>query len=255
MQNRLPVEDLKKSKLENLLKKVRQVFVDLFSQPSDGEARKNGLFQVERLRIAAYQVDDTSVFDEMQALLALHLGEDDAEIFDQFETLRVEAFRKKVVKKITMFSETIDLTIDREHILNSAISELQRAEFKGANLSTMGTNITFMGQKGADGGALTIEFFASIGAVIFGEECFEKIGAHGEYVNIKQVKDDQEISAELIEKYRFAGKIIGMALLNQGLMSVLVSRALLRQLLEQTDDWKDIREIDPDQYKTYHDTM
>lgn len=186
------------------------------------------------------------------------------QMYNSFLRNNEEAYLNSVRKRIDLFFEAAKvgynelsiakLRIHRNNILASSKQELGKLEVRLVDLSKSRVYIKFIDENGleedgADGGALSREFYPLVLEKLFArKDLFERMGDKDMHINIAPLLPDTELSDEMIEDYRFAGIMLGLAIRTQSPLSDRISLALLSQLLNFDESWMALKDIDPSQY-------
>ena len=143
--------------------------------------------------------------------------------------------------------DTLTLCLNRDSFLTTAFSELMRQP--ALNLRRRHIRVTFDSEDGIDEGGLIKEFFFYLSHELFTPAygLFE-YSADGSY-NVQIQKTSVNVrNWELW--FRFAGRLIGLALVQQQLMDVFFSRAIIKPILEEPFVLNDLEAVDPGMYRS-----
>ena len=236
MTSLIPAQNAKLTELtiEYFLKKATDL-------ESNNESLQNDL---EDLLCQSYQFATVEKFQKVQHLLYERLG-----LSKRSSTKRINAFRNAVISQVDR-NDAIRILIDRNNILETTRTEIRRIQAAGMDFKKRRLQITYHEEGGADAGALLIDYFYNISQALFTKTTlFQMIGEETQYVNVSPC--DDRITKDLLEEYRFAGSIFALAILNQGVLSEPISKALLGRLLGEPERMTDIIEIDYGQYTMF----
>ena len=143
--------------------------------------------------------------------------------------------------------DTLTFYLNRETLLTTAFSELMQTP--AINLRRRHIRVTFDMEDGIDEGGLIKEFFFYLSHELFNPSygLFE-YSADGSY-NVQIQKTSVNVrNWELW--FRFAGRLIGLALIQQQLMDVFFSRAITKPILDETFVLNDLEAVDPGMYRS-----
>ena len=196
---------------------------------------------IENLRIPLFLVMPLGSSIKFQNLYSLMSSEE--EYFRESANLRQNLFTYSVTDHLVGQNE-LKIKIDRKYMVSSAKLELRRLEMEGKDLSMHPVVIEFIGEKGQDEGALSHEFFFNISKHLFNLPLFQQKN----YINIAPLEENK-VTEEILEDYRFFGKIMGLAIRKKSTLSEPLAKVLLRLVRGLPETWLDIREVDPKQYE------
>ena len=143
--------------------------------------------------------------------------------------------------------DTLTFCLNRDTFLTTAFSELMQTP--ALNLRRRHIRVTFDTEDGIDEGGLIKEFFFYLSHELFNPAygLFE-YSADGSY-NVQIQKNSVNVRHWELW-FRFAGRLIGLALVQQQLMDVFFSRAITKPILDEPFVLNDLEAVDPGMYRS-----
>ena len=247
--NRLSVDQFPYEVIETFIESA----FDHFLEQNDPNRRSLILSNFERLRLMRFKKTKVDLTNKtLQTRLA-----DFEYLLGNLSTERKDAFYKKIIKPVSGSIDFNEISIaSRSALIQSAMEEIDRLEREGINLAEKRVYIKFVGEKGGDAGALGREFFYDVMQEIFQNYpgLFEEIGEYDTFVNVKDF-DQAKVTEDMIEVYKFVGKILGLSVLNECNLPKRFSHLLLRQLMGLAPTWRDSEPIDKTVFKSAEGNM
>ena len=171
------------------------------------------------------------------------------ELLSAKASVRLDNFRLGAMGRIQPHI-TIEFFVRRTSVLESTKAGIRKIEDDKEDYCNRRLYIKFINElgiveAGADAGGLTREFFPLVFREIYAlGHLFEQVGEKAKYIHIKPLEEDK-VTKDLLEEYRFVGKMIGLAILNKNpLPEPSISSALFSLLLEFPETWRLLKEID-----------
>jgi len=141
----------------------------------------------------------------------------------------------------------IRLKIRRSHILQDAFEQVMKQSSRALHKEKL--YIKFTGEEGLDYGGPAREFFFMISRELFNPYygLFE-YSASDTYT--LQISPASMYCDNAQNWFRFAGRIIALALIHQHLLDVFFTRTIYKALLKQPYDLSDLETVDPEVYQS-----
>jgi hypothetical protein len=158
-----------------------------------------------------------------------------------FQAKLREFYRKLESKGYGQGPTKLKLTVRREHILHDAFSKIMNISKKDLQKSKL--FIAFQGEEGLDYGGPSREFFFLLSRELFNPYygLFEYSANDTYTVQISPVSMFVENASEW---FRFAGRVIGLAVVHQYLLDVFFTRPFYKALLRITPSLSDLESLD-----------
>ena len=155
---------------------------------------------------------------------------------------KLKSFRKQV-DKLRIKDKTIKLQLRRDHLFSDAFTQIIN---KKSYEMLMPLEIEFKGERGVDQGGLTRAFFQKISQDISNPNyALFKPAVHGYAL---QPNPSSHVNEEHLNYFKFVGRIVGKALLENQLMDVHFTRCFYKNIVGEELTTKDFEDYDP----TYH---
>ena len=245
---KLSLQTLFEGSSEKFAEEIFQCFIQIYPQ-MDSQTKESMASEIEELLLLAYKDSQYQTFLKFLKVYESFPRTDEQKAI--FAKKRMDSFRSAVLDNVDSYNTTI-FTVDRKHLVESCKTQLKILEEEGAEMAKAKLYIKFLEEAGGDGGALSREFFALLGLEIFHQDhLFQLIGEKTKYVTVK-IPDaniaadmpEERLNEETLNEYRFAGKIIGLAIINQHPLAELLASSLLRLIMGLPEHWRDLEEID-----------
>ena len=154
---------------------------------------------------------------------------------------RIKKLRERSVNR----PENRQLHIRRDRILEDSFRQLSNRsvdEIRGK------LSIVFVGEEGLDGGGLIKEWFSILAREVFNPNIalFELSHDKGCY----QPNPNSVVHPEYLSYFRFVGRLVGKALVDDILLNAYFTRPIYKHLLGQALTYEDMEGVDPDYYKS-----
>ena len=166
----------------------------------------------------------------------------------EFENKR-EYFWSKVAEKFEdKHVPSLRLLVRREYVFEDSFQYLRKktpAEMFGK------LNIQFRGEEGIDAGGVSREWFVLMGKKMFNEDLalFTSSDSGGATFQPNPNSAIQSEDVNHLDYFRFAGRVIGKALVDRQLIDAYFTRSFYKHMLGEPLTPEDIEAVDPDYYK------
>ena len=143
--------------------------------------------------------------------------------------------------------DTLTFYLNRDSFLTSAFSQLMQTP--AIKLRRRHIRVSYDNEDGIDEGGLIKEFFFFLSHELFNPAygLFE-YSADGSY-NVQILKNSHSVR-DWDLWFRFAGRLIGLAIVQQQLMDVFFSRAITKPILDEPFVLNDLEAVDPVMYRS-----
>lgn len=160
---------------------------------------------------------------------------------------RIKIFKSSISPNFRDTSSNfIEINIDPDNLLESAMEQING--ISTLDLQNFRLYVKYKGQVGADAGGLTRAFLGNLmDTILQQKDLFEAVGYYDKFFNVVR---EEQVENGMLDWYKFAGKIIGLMILNQTVTTFKLSRILIRHLLGLPDTWRDIEELDKPMYNS-----
>ncbi|XP_014666141.1 PREDICTED: E3 ubiquitin-protein ligase HECW2-like [Priapulus caudatus] len=158
-----------------------------------------------------------------------------------FETKLRGFYRKLESKGYGQGPGKIKLTVRRDHVLEDAFTKIMQCHKKELQKNKL--YITFVGEEGLDYGGPSREFFYLLSRELFNPYygLFE-YSANDTYT--VQVSPVSQFVENHLEWFRFAGRVLGLALIHQYLLDAFFTRPFYKALLRLPCSLSDLESLD-----------
>ena len=157
-------------------------------------------------------------------------------------------FKEKMKKKINE-EKNLHINIKRSKILSSSFKQLQKISPDQWMNKIV---IEFIGEEGIDAGGLTTEWFTLIIKELFDpQNNLFKSTKNESY----QPNRSSSLNKNHIELFKFAGKIIARALIQNQCVNAHLSRSFIRQILHRQVKFKDLEDFDDEIYNSMQNLL
>lgn len=160
-------------------------------------------------------------------------------------------FRRKALyfrsqPNVRLLPGKCDILVRRDSIFEDAYVEVIRYSVNDLRKQL---NVSFHGEEGLDYGGLSREFFLLLSKEVFSPNyCLFENSSYDSYS--LQISPKSSINPEHLSYFRFAGRLVALAILNNRLLEVIFVPQIYKSILGKSLSTLDLKFIDPEIYSS-----